>query len=256
MMNAGLKFIKISNVMSNLKMQDAVRESTFVIETTILCLIRFCRSTKKILKEMTKKDEIERKFSQEATHRIKNNLQLINSLLKIQARNYKDLSVAEFHRKSYARLTPISLIHENVVYENQEELVDISSYLTSLISMINEAFEFQLDEIDFDLVTNNIQLKLSKAISLGLIINELIMNSITHAFKNEGQEKKITLHLMDIDGTCELIYKDNGVGFNYPEKKDSLGLEIISLLTLQLKGHMSINTEIGTEYIFCFDNTT
>ena len=186
-----------------------------------------------------------------ATHRIKNNLQLVNSLLEIQARNYKDLSVGEFHKKSQSRLTTISLVHESIYYENNVELVDIKEYIDSLLPILIEAYDLKNEGFEFIVNVNGVVLSLNKAIPIGLIINELLINSINHAF-NETTEKKITLDLNRIeDGKYLLKYSDSGVGFN-PRKAKGLGLEIIDLLITQINGNVKLNSYSGTEYKILF----
>jgi two-component sensor histidine kinase len=193
----------------------------------------------------------------EIHHRVKNNLQIILSLLSIQAKegiNFNNMDT--FLEKSQSRIITISLIHQNL-YENENlENIDYKLYVNDLIKNLDSILNVLNKRILFKINIEAVFFDLQTAIPLGLIINELVSNSYKHAFANriEGEIEITIINKFDKEFT--LTYSDNGIGFSYDETtaKKSLGLELIRLLTNQLKGKLSRRkVKEGTSYQIDFN---
>lgn len=192
--------------------------------------------------------------SHQIDHRIKNGLQLVNSLLSIQARSYKDLTIKESEVKKKNRIHAIKLIHDSIYYDGDViDKVDISSYVESLLSFLQEILDDKELKVSFDISMNGLMLDMKVGVPLGLIINELMLNSINHAFVNVSNMKNvITLVLEKTNEKLIFKYWDNGCGFekNNLNMSKSLGLEIIDLLSQQIKAELSQKTSGGVWYRF------
>jgi two-component sensor histidine kinase/ABC-type amino acid transport substrate-binding protein len=188
----------------------------------------------------------------EVHHRVKNNMQVISSLLRLQADRFEDKGYAEMLKESQLRIQSMSLIHEKLYQSKDYANIDFKGYVKSLATNLFQSNGVNPDRIKLDLTLENISLDLETAIPCGLIINELISNSIKYAFPEE-REGEVSVALRSTDGDeLELIVADNGVGL--PEdidigKTETLGLYLVKMLTeRQLDGRMDLNCDNGTEY--------
>ncbi len=209
--------------------------------------------------------EIARK--REIHHRIKNNLQVISSLLDLQAekfrnrQNIKDSEVLEAFRESQDRVISMALIHEELHKGGGFEKLNFSSYIEELAE--NLLLTYRLGDSNINLnkdLNENILFDVDTAIPLGIIINELVSNSLKYAFpeKNDG-EIRIKLHREEgSDTSFILIVSDNGVGISEDldiEDLDSLGLQLVTSLVDQLDGELELKRDNGTEFIIRFTVT-
>ncbi len=184
----------------------------------------------------------------EIHHRVKNNLQLIMSLLNIQAQQQNFTTIDDFMEKSQMRINSLSLIHENLSLNGETDKVNFQQYVSSLVSNLNSSFLQPQNPIQFDINTHNIVLPIETAIPLGIIINELTTNAIKHAFA-DTKNKAVTIVLQETAGNFEFVFADNGQ--LQPEKvtnQKSVGLLLVQVLVAQLKGTMQIDTKSGYEY--------
>ncbi len=191
----------------------------------------------------------------EVHHRVKNNLQVLNSFLNLERRAYKDKpEVIIDHMQS--RLTSLALLHEKTYNTNDFKNINLNDFIQdqdsqirSLVGMKN-GVEFESD------VDNDLNLTIEVITPLLLIIDELNMNAIKHAFPDKTvPDKKIIKKIVKIDeNTAELTFKDNGVGIEDPKKiKKNLGCIIIQNLTKQLDGKIQlVEHKNGTEYKLVF----
>ena len=191
----------------------------------------------------------------EVHHRVKNNLQLIISLLNIQVLNDKNTSVDVFLEKSQSRIQSISLIHENLYQSDLIDNINFKSYLENLIQSILDIHVDNLEDIEININDFDVEFNIETAIPLGLIINEILINAFKHAFvKDQSQSKVIQISIVKLnDYDFELKIFDNGIGFDGSNiSKTSVGLELVSLLILQLKGKINRINDGGTLYIIQF----
>lgn len=188
-------------------------------------------------------------------HRVKNNLQLVLSILSIQANDCPDISVNELLDKCHYRISSIALIHQNLYMTGNLNKVDFQTYTEELVTNIIKSFS-NIDFIRHEIFTNNNQFNLQTSISLGLIISELASNSIKHAFKdNIAGVIYIEINRLDNNSSFELIFGDNGCGTNdliLVEKATSFGLELVELLVSQLNGNITKIDKEGTFYRVIF----
>lgn len=196
----------------------------------------------------------------EVHHRVKNNLQTVSSLLSIQSRGVDDENTKKLLKNSQRRVLTMAMIHE-MLYKKDEhvEHVPLAPYLQELSeSLIASSNAKNTLDIDLELDIPDINLKVDTIISLGLIVNEIITNSIKYAFTPE-EKAVIYLKLEQNDQYSYLLaIGDNGVGFS-KEKSDkpsnSMGLKLIDSLARQIKGEIkkSFNLEEnGTHYTLTF----
>ncbi|WP_407375405.1 histidine kinase dimerization/phosphoacceptor domain -containing protein [Methanobrevibacter sp.] len=205
--------------------------------------------------ELIEANEHQKVLIKEVHHRVKNNLQVLNSFLNLEKRAYKDKpDIIIDHMQS--RLSSLAILHEKTYnttdFKNinlKEYITDQDSQLRSLIGL-RDGIEF-VSEVDGDL-----NLTIEVITPLLLVIDELTMNAIKHAFPDKSMpNKKIYKRIKKLDNqTGELTLKDNGVGIENPDKiTKNLGCEIIKNLTKQLDGHIELyEHEIGTGYKLTF----
>ncbi|MFV5685688.1 sensor histidine kinase [Flavobacterium sp. GB2R13] len=183
----------------------------------------------------------------EIHHRVKNNLQLVISLLNIQARQGGSNTIDDFMEKGESRIAVMALIHENLYQTNNLEKVNYQKYLENLIEnilTINDKKNFSVA-----INTEKIFLDIQTSVSLGLIINELFSNALKHAFPG-SMVGKVTINLKQLgNGNYELLFCDNGIGVNFSKKsKKSLGLTLVHLLVEQLEATLTSESISGTAY--------
>lgn len=182
----------------------------------------------------------------EIHHRVKNNLQLVMSLLNIQAQDSQHISIQDFLEKGQSRIATMSLIHQNLYLSDNFAHIDFQTYLETLVSNIKNTFNENKVAIAID--THGNTFDLDTAIPLGLIINEIVCNALKHAFP-ENMQGQIQIAIQKKETNFfELQIGDNGVGMQQDKKTNSIGLELVSLLVLQLRGKMEKINKTGTYY--------
>jgi PAS domain S-box-containing protein len=192
----------------------------------------------------------------EIHHRLKNNLQIVSALLDLQSTQIKDSEANLLLEKSQTRIQTMALIHEKLYASASLDEIDFAEYVNFLTKYLYDSFIQDFKEIKFDLNIEPTYLKLDLATPCGLIINELVVNSLQHAFVGQSTgEIKISFHKTPQD-YC-LIIQDNGSGI--PENIDIedntkfLGLSLVnSLVTEQLKGSLVIKRDSGSVFKITF----
>jgi two-component sensor histidine kinase len=185
----------------------------------------------KILQEQ--KHQIETLLA-EIHHRVKNNLQVISSLLSIQSDQLKNKNARMAVLEGQSRVQAMGLIHENIYKTENFAFIDMAEYLKKLSSSLVDSYGIQ--ELNIEIRTDRISVDVDTAILLGLIINELLTNSLKHAFaKVKNPSVVIDLHL-DENKLLNLRITDNGRGFLIPANHESFGLKLVKELANQLGG--------------------
>ncbi len=188
---------------------------------------------------------------QEVHHRVKNNLQVISSLLDLQSQTLKDQKTLEIFRESYNRVKSMALLHDKLYQSQSLEKIDFPEYVTTLTSYLLMSYGVNLDLIKVNINIEQVFLSIDTALTCGLIINELISNSLKYAFPKEKGG------LLEIKLSCEsnqkflLTVKDNGVGFPQDinlKTSTTLGLKLVDVLTKQLEGDLELDQSQGTEF--------
>ncbi|MGO9062380.1 MAG: PAS domain S-box protein [Candidatus Binataceae bacterium] len=192
----------------------------------------------------------------EIHHRVKNNLQVISSLLKLQEAGIRDSSALEMFHESRNRIRSMALIHEKLYQSPDLSRVEFASYVRDLLSLLLRSYAARA-RIDLDTTIENATLSIELAVPLGLILNELISNCLKHAFPG-GRAGRITVELRPFDATSlKLKVADDGVGF--PAQVDfrtaeTLGMQLVRTLTEQIGGGLELRRGAGTEFAITFPN--
>jgi PAS domain S-box-containing protein len=221
----------------------------------IFCIVRDVTDEKKaelILKETLNEKEI---LLKEVHHRVKNNLQIISSLLNLQSSFINKKELIEPFNESQNRIKSIASIHELLYQSSDFGSISFKDYLNKLCSDLIYSYHGRKSLVQFD-VEANFKLNIDTSIPLGLLINEIISNSLKHGLKNIESDR-IFIQISKISSTeYELIINDNGIGFDFEKKlikNNSLGLMLIQELSNQLNGEIEIlNLEKGTGYRLIF----
>ncbi len=192
----------------------------------------------------------------EIHHRVKNNMQVISSLLKLQMRSTDDKKIKTALEDSQLRIQAMSFIHETLYGSEDLSSIDMKSYLLRLIGSIEQSYQKNIGKVKTIIDASNIILGVKQVTPLGLIVNELLSNSFKYAFPYVGEgEIKIVLRKKE-DGQIKLTYSDNGIGlpanFDWYNTK-SLGLNLVKLLSEnQLDGSIELIKGEGTCFVINF----
>ena len=214
--------------------------------------------------DITERKEMEKKLRtlleekevliKEVYHRVKNNFQVVSSLLRLQSQHIKDKKVREIIKAGESRVRSMALIHQNLYQSKDLAKIDFVQYVRTLTKGLFESYGVNPERIALVIEGKNVFLGIDQAIPCGLIINELFSNALKHAFPEERQEKgivKVNLSRKE-NGEIQLIVSDNGIGMpkdvNFV-KTESLGLHLVTLMAeKQLHGKISMRSQQGTKF--------
>lgn len=191
----------------------------------------------------------------EVHHRVKNNMQVISSLLSIQAQGAGDDVYSNLLNESQQRIKSMALIHETL-YQSADLLkIDFQEYIESLTTSLSRSYVVPGVSVLVDVNVENVELDLETAVPCGLVINELVSNSLKHAFKGKEGTGVIDIDFVISQRNYSLRIADNGIGL--PEhfdlsKNTSMGMEIVSILTSQLEGELQAHNDEGAVFEISF----
>ncbi|RHX84838.1 sensor histidine kinase [Leptospira stimsonii] len=212
----------------------------------LLAVVRDIRERKLIQKKMEDSLKEKELMLQEIHHRVKNNLQIVSSLLSLHSEFNENAYLQKILRECELRVKSMALVHEELYRSDDLAKVDLKSYYFSLSSNLLSVYG-QADRIQIHALEESFFMSIDRAIPIGLILNELLTNSLKYAFTNQGIGE-IFLHLQKTNETMELEYKDTGSGFDLNQAQNiqnGLGLKLIDMLSSQLHAKLSLNTEKG-----------
>jgi PAS domain S-box-containing protein len=206
--------------------------------------------------ELKLKDSLHEKdiLLKEIHHRVKNNLQIISSLLNLQQNYLKNKDDAKIFKDSQNRVKSMAIIHEKLYESKDFSKVDLKDYIGSLSHYLYLSYGVENNRIRMDLKISNISFEMEKSISFGILLNELISNAFKHAFP-DGRPGTISISLEKENNSLILIIKDDGIGFpeNFKiENSNSLGLKLVYNLALQLNGKIFVDSNNGVEFKIIF----
>jgi PAS domain S-box-containing protein len=234
--------------------------------------------TNRLNTEVKLKDSLREKevLLKEIHHRVKNNLQIISSLLSLQSDYIVNEHDQQIFLDSQSRIKSMAMVHEQLYQSADLSSINFENYLNNLVGHLFNSFKIDPESIQFDLNVENIMFGVNTAIPLGLMINELLTNSLKHAFpcliKGQvsltdyapvlsentgitGDYCSISLNLSFNEGKYVLIVEDNGIGLprdlNYQET-GTLGFQLINSLVKQLDGVIRLDRSSGTKFIIEF----
>jgi two-component sensor histidine kinase len=211
-------------------------------------------SMEDIIKKRTEKLEIALKEKEtliyEIHHRVKNNLQIVVSLMKLKSRGFFDERDREMCRDIEEKIRAMSLVHEQLYGEKNYTNIDLNTFLTKLIKNVLSSYEMA-PHIRIIQDNDNISLELGIAIPLSIIITEILTNSFKHAFPS-GKHGSVHISIKQINWhhLCAEMW-DDGVGFE-KNTAETMGLKIIQALVSQLDGEMEMTTHSGVHYSITF----
>jgi len=187
----------------------------------------------------------------EVHHRVKNNMQVISSLLNLQSRQIKDPDVLEMFKESQRRIRSMALIHERLYQSSDLSRIEFSQYLRNLTTHLFHSYQVDVSRVQLKIEADEVHLNINTAIPCGLIVNELVSNALKHGFP-EGRSGELDIDLRRVAGDGYILrVKDDGVGF--PEgldfrKTETLGMQIISTLVEQIDGRLELSRKKGTAF--------
>lgn len=191
----------------------------------------------------------------EVHHRVKNNLQIIYSLLDLQSQQVEDTRTIAMFQASQNRIRSMALIHEKLYRSDNMNQVNIPEYITTLTNYLLQAYALFPNQIKVELNIDNVFLNIDTAIPCGLIINELVSNALKHAFikKTKGT---ITVELKLLNEHLLLIIQDDGdvkIDLKSEENKRGLGIKLVKILVHQIEGALEIEQSQGTKFTIKFN---
>lgn len=189
----------------------------------------------------------------EVHHRVKNNLQIVSSLLNLQLSKTESEDVKSALMEAHQRIVSMALVHQQLYRNKELTVIPVKEYFNNLLGEIEHMFSSLNSEILVKTNIMDVNLDLDRAIPLGLIINEAVSNAFKHAFS--GKNGIIEVSFISQDSRYELLIKDNGKGF--PEDFDSensttFGIEIIKILSEQINGNLVLKNDKGAVYRLTF----
>lgn len=202
--------------------------------------------------ESVKEKEI---LLKEVHHRVKNNLQVISSILNLQSSYVEDEKTLEIINESQNRIRSMSYIHESLYQTKDFASINFHDYITNLVQNLVHSYQLYSGKTKLNLDIDQVELVLDQAIPCGLILNELVSNSLKYAYP-EGESGEIQIEIKEMDGKVQIRVEDFGVGLPVGfkiEESDSLGLGLVDTLVDQIDGELILKTEKGTKYLIIFE---
>lgn len=214
-----------------------------------------------IVESKRAEDEIKKSLNEkevllgEIHHRVKNNMQIISSLLNLQTQYVTDSETVEVLHESQDRVKAMAAIYEKLYLSKDLTKINFNDYIQSIVQGLFYSHKVKEGQIIPIIEIGDIMLNIETAVPCGLIISELVYNSLKHAFPNE-RKGEIKVSLQNSDGAYELMISDNGVGF--PEgidfrNTDTLGLKLVNNLVNQIEGESTLDRSQGTEFKITFN---
>lgn len=200
----------------------------------------------KQLKESITEKEV---LLKEVHHRVKNNMQVISSILNLQSSYVSDESALSILRESQDRIKSMSFVHESLYQSKTLSEVNFAEYIQNIVRNLYHSYANPEKRIELIFELDKIDLNLDTSIPCGLIINEIVSNSLKYAFEGRDSGKLIVRFSKQDDGLLNLMITDDGIGLPKDfdiETAESLGLQLVTTLATQISGELEIDTEAGT----------
>ncbi|MDY9923224.1 PAS domain S-box protein [Methanobacterium sp.] len=207
-------------------------------------------ATDQLIKSVNEKDVL----LKEIHHRVKNNIQIISSLLNLQKQHVDSDEFVNILSESQNRIKSMAMIHEKLYHSGDLTRINFAEYIETLVSDLYSSYTTSTRQVTPFINVENVRFNIETAVPCGLIINELISNSLKHAFP-KGKTGTLSVSLKTSDEWNELVISDDGVGF--PEEFDiqnskTLGLQLVNILVKQLDGKITLNRIHGTRFKIIF----
>ncbi|MFT6436275.1 MAG: PAS domain S-box-containing protein [Candidatus Azotimanducaceae bacterium] len=237
------------------ELENHRRNLEFLVAERTKALEREIAENKAVQVELADSLKEKELLLKEVHHRVKNNMQVISSLLNIQAETHGNEVFATLLGESQQRIKSMSLIHENLYQSDNLLEIDFEDYINMLANSLCRFYSIPGVSVSLDIQVDNVALDIETAVPCGLIINELISNSLKHAFK--GREGRGTIFVTFKKVNCRYVLEigDDGVGLPEgfePSDSSSMGMEIVSILTQQLDGRLKVQGTNGARFEISF----
>ena len=244
---AGSRLLGVIAIFGRRPFADGALDKVAAVSVSIALSVERKRAEEELLKALTEKTTL----LQEVHHRVKNNLQVICSLLAMQIECAPDGASSGPLNDAHARVLAVSLIHEQIYQAESLADLDFGDYVKRLADRVFLAYCVNPSRVTMAVDVEPIHVGVDRAIPCGLILNEFLSNSLKHAFRDGRQGTiRIWLHRTE-DNFAELEVSDNGIGFAADFKWDegrSLGLKIVKTLVQQLRGELSVSGDGGGRF--------
>lgn len=195
----------------------------------------------------------------EVHHRVKNNLQVISGLLELQNISVTDEGVKLALKEGQNRIQSVALVHKMMYQSENVSKVNMQKYLEELLQVLEQSYSNSQKNISTSIKAIGIDFDVTIAVPISLIVNEAVCNAYKHAFKNRNVGNIEVAIIKEHEKTYSLLIKDNGIGLPKEfdiKKLKSIGFDLIQGLARQLKGKLTVNSDIGTEIKITFSSTT
>lgn len=191
----------------------------------------------------------------ELNHRVKNNLQLLSSLLSLQSGYLKDATAIQVVKSNEGRVNAMALIHKKLSINDPSQKVNMKEYLEELVHYLAHTYGYTDQNLLLDINVAGINLSVDKAIPIGLIVNELVTNSFKYAFHNQPEPSlKVTFQQIERNSVIEI--SDNGAAAESKiENTESFGLKMVNMLTKELKAQIKKVSNEGTSFVITVPNS-
>lgn len=216
----------------------------------ILAIVRDITERKKALE--AHKNEL---LLKEIHHRIKNNLQIISSLLRLQSRYIQDKKIAEMFKESQSRVRSMALAHEKLYQSTDFARIDMGEYIRDIGNYLFQTYVEDSNAIKLKIDAENLLMDVDTAIPCGFILNELITNSLVHAFP-DGRKGEVCIKFRRENDKIVLVVGDNGTGLTGDldlMKTETLGLTLVTSLVRQINGIIELDRSSGTKFRIIFN---
>lgn len=184
-------------------------------------------------------------------HRIKNNFQMLASIFSLQHKFITDTSALDTIKSGESRIKAMALIHRMLYRDRSESTFNLKKFVVELIEFLSDTYGFRSGDVDAKVECEDIEVDVDKVIAIGLIINELVSNSMKHAVV-DGSHLKLIIEIAKSREVLNITVGDNGVGVNMSDVRsksaDSFGLNMVEMLVSDLKGSLRMTTDTGTKH--------
>jgi two-component sensor histidine kinase len=249
--------LNAENEIKDIKLSKAMQEKRFYIlgiALLVVSLLAFYRLFKIKTKHNQELDEknkvIQNALSEkevllkEIHHRVKNNLQIISSLLNLQSRHLEDKGAKDALQEGKSRVQSMGLIHQNLYQENNLSSVNMKNYIPNLCESLLSTYQVDNDQVELILDIESLQLDVSTVIPIGLVLNELLTNALKYAFPNNAKGN-IEIVFKHLEGQYILKVSDNGIGFN-EHTNEGFGTRLINTFSRKLDAKVKVENYNGT----------
>ncbi len=246
--------------------QQAIKQLNEELENRVeKRTIQLMKINQKLQQEVVEREQAENKVRnslkekeillKEIHHRVKNNLLVVSSLLEFQTEYIEDPEIIKMFENSQNRIQSMALIHEKLYASHDLKTINFGQYIESLVEQLSATYDVYANNVTFSLDVQSLFINIETAHPCGLIVNELIANSLEHGFPDNKQGNVFVSLKSKKSNIITLQIKDDGVGF--PEDLDfqeteSLGLQLVSTLTEQLEGEIILDRTGGTCFTITF----